>query len=584
MKKWLKRLSPGFLAILFCLISLVALMAMLHMQGNARVINYTGIVRGATQRLVKQEMNGFPNDALIQRLDDIISELSTGEGENDLIVLPDDTHQALMKQMQQAWGGLKQEIGLVRQGKPAQRLYEISESFFDLADRAVSAAERYSETRVTNSIGALLCFNAGFVVLFFLLRVSEARQKKARMALDMAENANRAKSEFLSRISHEIRTPMNGITGMTAIARRYVDDPERMMDCLNKIDLSAGYLLSLLNDVLDMSRIESGKIQLEEKPFDLTEMLDRVQGMFRRKAEESGITLDSRCGGLSVTKVAGDNLRISQVLVNLVSNALKFTPPGGTVTLEVRQTAVDDESVSLEFVVTDTGIGISEAFQRRIFEPFEQAQPDTARQYGGTGLGLAICSSFVKLMGGSIDVHSRPGEGTRFTVRLTLRRDLAGADGVSQDTGKRTVCDLTGVRILLAEDNEINAEIAALLLSDMGAEVEHARDGRAAVDLLLSSPAGRFSLIMMDVQMPVMDGLEASRAIRALEHPDARHIPIVGLSANAFQEDMEKARQSGMNAYLSKPLDLDRLYQTLDQVMAGESPLGIPGSSSVAAR
>lgn len=570
MKKWLKRLSPGFLAILFCLISIFALMTMLHMQGNARVINYTGIVRGATQQLVKQEMNSFPNDMLLAHLDGIVSELSTGEGENDLIVLPDKTYQALIQQMQQEWSELKVEIGRVREGQSSRQLYELSESYFDLANRAVSAAERYSEMCVTHSIGVLLCLNGGFIILFILLRVSESRQKKAKMALDLAENASRAKSEFLSRISHEIRTPMNGITGMTAIARRFVDNPEKMTDCLNKIDLSASYLLSLLNDVLDMSKIESGKIQLDEQPFDLTELLNRIQGMFWQKAEDGGVILSMRCEELSVPQVIGDNLRISQVLINLVSNAMKFTPPGGSVTLEARQTAADEKTVSLEFTVTDTGIGISEAFQQRIFDPFEQAQPATARQYGGTGLGLAISSSFVKLMGGTITVHSKPGEGTQFVVSLTLRRSLAGT-AVGPQTGKDgTVCDLTGVRILLAEDNAINAEIATLLLEDVGARVDHAGNGKAAVDLFSVSPAGTFSAILMDVQMPVMDGLKATLAIRALNHPDAGRIPIIGLSANAFQEDMKKAREHGMNAYLAKPLDPTRLYQTLEQVMIRE--------------
>lgn len=566
----MKHLSPGLLAILFCLISIFALMTMLHMQGNARVINYTGIVRGATQQLVKQEMNGFPNDALTAHLDGIVSELSTGEGENDLNVLPDKAYQSLIKQMQREWGELKDEIGRVRGGQSSRRLYELSESYFELADRAVSAAERYSERCVTNSIGVLVCLSGGFVVLFVMLRVSETRQKKAKMALDLAENASRAKSEFLSRISHEIRTPMNGITGMTAIARRFVDDPERMTDCLNKIDLSAGYLLSLLNDVLDMSRIESGKIQLDEQPFDLTELLNRIQGMFWRKAEDGGVTLNMNCGGLSITQVIGDNLRISQVLVNLVSNALKFTPPGGSVTLEARQTSADKETVCLEFTVTDTGIGISESFQQRIFEPFEQAQPATARQYGGTGLGLAISSSFVKLMGGTIDVHSKLGAGTQFIVSLTLRRNLAGNAGSPQTGEEGIACNLTGVRILLAEDNAINAEIATLLLEDAGARVDHAENGKAAVDLLSGSPAGTFSAILMDVQMPVMDGLAATRAIRSLNHPDAGRIPIIGLSANAFQEDMDKAREHGMNGYLSKPLDPNRLFQVLDQAIFRE--------------
>ena len=569
MKKWFKRLSPGLLAVLFCFISAFALMTMLHMQGNARVINYTGIARGATQQLVKQEMNGFPNDALITQLDGIVSELSTGEGKNSLIALPDEAYQALMGQMQQEWAELKREIGRVREGRPSQRLYQLSESYFDLANRAVSAAERYSEKRVGNSIGVLVCLNVGFVVLFALLQVSETRQRKAKMALSLAESASRAKSDFLSRISHEIRTPMNGITGMTAIARRFVDNPEKMADCLDKIDLSADYLLSLLNDVLDMSRIESGKIQLDEQPFDLTEMINGIQEMFWRKAEAGDVTLSCHCSGISDPRVIGDNLRISQVLVNLVSNALKFTPPSGSVTLEARQTTADDKTICLEFTVTDTGIGISEESQQRIFDPFEQAQPGTARQYGGTGLGLAICSSFVKLMGGSIDVHSKLGEGTRFIVRLTLRRALASSKNDGQcGKGKEVACDLTGRCILLAEDNAINAEIATLLLEDLGAKVQCVENGKAAVDYLSSSPAGTFSAILMDVKMPVMDGLTATRLIRALNHPDARSIPIIGLSANAFQEDVEKAREHGMNAYLPKPLEPERLYQTLNQAVA----------------
>lgn len=567
MKKWLKRLSPGFLAVLFCLISMVALMAMFHMQGNARVINYAGIVRGATQRLIKQEMNGFPNNNLTQYLDGIVSELATGEGKNDLNALPDEMYQALIEQMQQEWEELKDEIVQVRQGKSSQELYELSETYFILADKAVSAAEQYSERQVTYSIGVLLFLNGGFVLLFVLFGISRNRQKKAQMALSIAESANKAKSVFLSRISHEIRTPMNGIIGMTATARRYVDNPDKMTDCLNKIDLSAGYLLSLLNDVLDMSRIESGKIQLEEQPFDLLELLERIRGMFQRKAEDSDISLKIIHSGLSETQVLGDNLRISQVLVNLVSNALKFTPSGGSVTLSAEQTEISGETISLKFTVADTGIGISEEFRQHIFEPFEQAQPSTARQYGGTGLGLAICSRFVELMGGSIEVHSKQGEGTQFIVWLTLGRNLSPVDITVQENSQTGVRDLTGIRILLAEDNEINAEIATLLLEERGAQVDHVENGKDAVERLSISSAGTYSAILMDVQMPVMDGLIASRTIRALHHPDAGNIPIIGLSANAFQEDMNKARENGMNAYLSKPLDVNHLYQTLAQVM-----------------
>lgn len=570
-KHILKSAIPILLAILFCLIGVITFSTLIHMQGNARVVNYTGIVRGATQRLVKQEMNGHANDELIHFLDGIVTELSTGDGENGLIVIHDETYQNLMAEMRQSWEELKTEITQVRQGGSQEKLFLLSETYFELANEAVSATERYSEEQVSNSIHTLLYFGVCFLLLFALLYVSGKRSKKAQMALELAQQANRSKSEFLSRMSHEIRTPLNGIIGMTAIARRSADDKDKVLNCLNKIDLSSGYLLSLLNDVLDMSRIESGKIELEYSEFRLADVCERIYDMFWQKAEDSGVELKIISDELTVSRVIGDNLRLSQVLVNLVSNALKFTPQGGTVTLHVRQTAVSEQSVSLEFEVTDTGVGISEEFQAHLFEPFEQEKSGTARQYGGTGLGLAISSNFVKMMGGTISVHSQPGEGSRFLVQLTLQR---AADTEDQSVEAASLSakdsqpdrDLSGFHILLAEDNDINAEIITCILEESGAKVDLASDGKAALDKFASSPEGTYNLIFMDIQMPVMNGMEASLAIRSLKRPDAGSIPIIGLSANAFREDIDMAMQSRMNAYLAKPINLDRLYQTLDQV------------------
>lgn len=573
-KKRLNLWVQIFLAVLFCLINAVAVVSMLHMQGNARVVNYTGIVRGATQRLVKLEINGTENDKLMNYLDGIVAELSTGEGENNLIAIPDDTYQELMGQMRREWDEIKTEIIRVRQGADSQRLFGLSEDFFELANDTVSAAERYSESRVSNTIGTLICLDAGFILLFILLGINRRRREKVQLALESAQQANLAKSSFLSQISHEIRTPMNGIIGMTAIARKHMDDPEKLGDCLDKIDLSSGYLLSLLNDVLDMSRIESGKLVLEHNPFDLTEVFERIAVMFRQKAEDSGIRLKIQYEGLTATHVVGDNLRLCQILVNLVSNALKFTPSGGCVVVEARELAVSDADVSLEFKVMDSGIGISDAFQEHIFDPFEQELAGTARQYGGTGLGLAISSNFIRMMGGKISVHSQLGKGATFIVDVTLERaapesvlQAASAEEQLLKAAELASDCFKDKKILLAEDNDINAEIATELLRLRRIEVERAADGRQAAELFAHSPQGYFDVILMDINMPVKNGLEAAREIRAMARADARTVPILAMTANTFQEDRDQAMAAGMTGFLPKPFDVEQLYRALQDTV-----------------
>lgn len=563
-KKWLRRMIPVLLTILFCVTSCLSLVTILRMQGNARVVNYTGIIRGATQRLVKQELNGLANDALIQKLDGILEEFTSGKGENGLIALPDINYQVFLKQLRQSWAELKLEIQQVRRTGDGQRLFALSEDYFDLADKTVSAAEAYSEKSVGRATIILLWLNGGLVLFVALFWFYGWRQKKIQTALDMAKHANQAKSEFLSRMSHEIRTPMNGIIGMTEIAYTSLNDQEQIKRCLNNIRQSSQYLLALINDILDMSRIESGKIELEHQLFSLSDMLEQIDSMFRQKAADDGVKFLVSQDGLAVHTAIGDRLRISQILINIVSNAIKFTPEGGQVVLNAQQIESTEQDITLEFTVTDTGIGISQEFQDRIFEPFEQEQAATSRRYGGTGLGLAISNNFVKMMGGTLTLHSQPGKGSQFIIRLTLpKASIEPGQSSSQAPEKKPLADLAGTQILLAEDHPINAEIIRILLEKNGAQVTLATNGKEAVQLFTAVPEKNYSLILMDIQMPLMGGLEASRTIRKMARKDAVSIPIIGLSANAFQADIDKALQSGMNGYLSKPIDVTKLFDTI---------------------
>lgn len=565
-----ERFLPFFLIAAFVCLSILSLISIYRMQGNARIINYTGIVRGATQRLVKQELNGEENDELIDSLDQILDGLSAGDKQYGSIVLRSPEYRDLIQEMRQRWEKIKEEIYKQRSGPSSGDLYLLSEDYFNLADRAVSAAEIYSENMVQRNTDWLILLNGIFIVFIVIFQIYIRRQKRMADELRIAESASREKSEFLSRMSHEIRTPMNGIIGMTELARMQMNDPEKVSECLDKIETSSEYLLELINDVLDMSRIENGKVELYNKTFDLKELTDRLRIMFNEKAASSGLTFTVE-EEIFHGPVVGDELRLSQVVVNIVSNALKFTPSGGSVKVLIKQWP-DGEKCRLDILIEDTGIGMSEEAQKKIFEPFEQADASTAHNYGGTGLGLAICGSLVKLMGGTISLDSNPGKGSRFLVQLTM--DLAEENAVETDMtaaeaeiGEKG--SIAGFRILLAEDNEINSEIAASLLSLEGAVVDHVWNGREAVEQFLSSGSGCYQVILMDIQMPELDGLEACRRIRNSTHVQGKTIPIIGLSANAFQQDAELALQAGMNGYVSKPFKLDELVHVITGLCTG---------------
>ncbi|MBQ5428634.1 MAG: response regulator [Oscillospiraceae bacterium] len=408
------------------------------------------------------------------------------------------------------------------------------------------------------------------------MRESMAKNEALAEALTVAEDASRAKTAFLSNMSHEIRTPMNAIICLDTLALHDAGLSEQTRDYLEKIGASARHLLGLINDILDMSRIESGRVILHKEEFSLGAVLEEINTMVMSQCSDKGLHYECRVLSEMDDWYVGDATKLKEVLINILSNAIKFTEAPGSVTMTVRRTAQFEDQSTLCFRVQDTGIGMDQEFLPKIFDPFSQEDGSTKNKYGSTGLGMAITKNIVEMMNGTISVESEKGVGTAFTVFVTLKNseheEAAPAAAPGQETASASGGDeqrptLAGRRILLAEDIEINAEIMMDVLSMEEIEADHAENGRVAVEMFSASTPGSYSAILMDIRMPEMDGLEAAAAIRALDRPDAKKIPIIALTANAFDEDVQRSLQAGMNAHLSKPVEPDHLYRTLEDLI-----------------
>ena len=414
----------------------------------------------------------------------------------------------------------------------------------------------------------ILLIATSFFIIYSIFRVIRKRQQQAETEKARAEDVSRAKSIFLSNMSHDIRTPMNAIIGYTALALNIKDLPEETKHYLEKIDYSSKHLLSLINDILDLSRIESGKMEIEPAPGDLVGMMKEIYDVFilQMQAKKLIYTVDS--SNVTDRYVVFDKNKFHRVLMNLISNALKFTPENGSITVTLTETGKSEAGVEYELRVKDNGIGMSQEFAEHVFDAFERERDKTINQIQGTGLGMSITKSLVDMMNGSISLETEKGKGSEFIINLAFPEATEGeiADPTKEESAVNDATDFSGMKLLLVEDNPINKEIAMMILEGAGFVIEHAENGKIALDLIEMSEPGRFDAILMDVQMPVMNGYDATRAIRALGGERAK-VPIIAMSANAFAEDVTEAYAAGMDGHIAKPIDINAMMETLAKIL-----------------
>ena len=449
-------------------------------------------------------------------------------------------------------------------------LYRLRTKWIDefTKDRSFAAIWKENHAFYITAVMAILLLTC----ITFLFRMNDKKQEKyicklldyqkqLQISNEEAEKASRVKTEFLSHMSHDIRTPINGIIGMARMIRRDPGNTKKTLECLDKIDVASNHLLSLINDVLDMSKLESGNVEAEHVPFSLDEEMKNIRVIADDQAQEKHLHVLFNVGQIRHRYLVGSPGHLRRILLNLFSNAIKYTPKDGTICVTAKELLGHNGKAVLEFCVQDNGVGISREFiEKYLYKPFTQERDSARSKYQGTGLGLAIVHNLIDIMQGTIRVDSEPGRGTTFTV--TLPFDI-GTEPVQTETSEVKADCIREMKVLLVEDNALNCEIAQALLEEYGAVVTTAADGRQAVELFKASPVHGFDAILMDIMMPVLDGLAASREIRHLARKDAASIPIIAMTANAFAEDQEKSFDAGMNEHLTKPLDQHKLLKVL---------------------